>query len=398
MAKMPSMHGGRAKSSPSKIRRREPGGNVGLLTIILVALSLAMFTLSVREGESGFFGSARSVVQTIVSPIRVMGAYMTAPLSGFGNVMRNLTADEKTLSELKEENARLLARNVELEEAEQTARRLEQLLEIRNTYSLQSIAARIISGSLDSWTASVTIDKGSSSGVSVGMPVSNAMGAVGQVIECAASTATVRLLTDEGSSVSAMVHASRAQGMLEGSPDGTLRLSLIRTDQTVNAGDVVVTSGLGGVFPKGLPVGKVATVEKTPGSTYYEIVVEPYYRPDTLEEVLVITSLTEEQQATSADIEDADRPDLEAASGHAVESAKNTEDAEDGETAGDEKSSNGEEDGANATDDAMGNSNERDTDRKGVSTRQGSEEQSEEGDLDAYDTVEDGYDDEYGGL
>ncbi len=392
MAKMPSMHGGRAKSSPSKIRRREPGGNVGLLTIILVALSLAMFTLSVREGESGFFGSARSVVQTIVSPIRMMGAYVTAPLSGFGNVMRNLTADEKTLSELKEENARLLARNVELEEAEQTARRLEQLLEIRNTYSLQSIAARIISGSVDSWTASVTIDKGSSSGVSVGMPVSNAMGAVGQVIECAGSTATVRLLTDEGSSVSAMVHASRAQGMLEGSPDGTLRLSLIRTDQTVNAGDVVVTSGLGGVFPKGLPVGKVATVEKTPGSTYYEIVVEPYYRPDTLEEVLVITSLTEEQQATSADIEDADRPDLEAASGHAVERA------EDGETLEDEDSSKSEDDGTNTADGAMEGSNERGTNRKSGSARQGSEEQSEEGDLDAYDSVEDGYDDEYGGL
>ncbi len=328
MAKMPSMHGGRAKSSPSKLRRSEPGGNAGLLTVVLSAIAILILTLSVREGGEGFFTSARSIVQTIVSPVRMLGGYATAPFSGMGNVVRNLTADEQTLEELKAENARLTARNIELEEAQQTAQRLEELLDLRNTYNLQSIVARIISGPTDSWAFSVVIDKGSVAGVRVGMPVSNAMGAVGQVIECAANTAVVRLLTDEGSSVSAMVQSSRAQGMLEGSANSSLRLTLIRTDQSVNAGDVVVTSGLGGVFPKGLPVGKVATIEKNPGSTYYDITVEPYYRPETLEEVLVVTSLTEEQQATSEDIENADKPDLEAASGHgSLGDAKEKDDA-----------------------------------------------------------------------
>jgi rod shape-determining protein MreC len=125
----------------------------------------------------------------------------------------------------------------------------------------------------------------------------------------------VRLLTDEGSSVSAMVQSSRAQGMLEGSVDGTLRLAYIRTDQTINVGDIVVTSGLGGVFPKGLPLGRVSIVESAPGSSYYDIVVEPFAYPGLLEEVLVVTSLTEGQEATAEDIAIADAADVAAAGG-----------------------------------------------------------------------------------
>lgn len=357
MPKMPSMPGGRAKSSPSKLRRKEPGGNVGLVTAILVAVSLVLFTLSVREGGQGFFGSAKSVVQTIVSPIRIAGGYVVAPLSGMGNVFRNLTADEQTLSELKAENEQLRARNVELEEANQTTQRLEGLLELQNTYNLQSIAARVIAGSSDSWVASVSLDKGSMVGIRVGMPVTNAVGAVGQVIECSGTTSVVRLLTDEGSSVSAMVQSSRAQGMVEGSPDGSLKLTLIRTDQSAKVGDVVVTSGLGGVFPKGLPVGKITSIEKNPGSTYYDIVVEPFFKPQTLEEVLVITSLTEGQEATSEDIVEADKPDLDAASGKPLASDNSNMDVADGNTNqanGDEESSQG---NSNSNSDGSENSN-----------------------------------------
>ena len=103
-----------------------------------------------------------------------------------------------------------------------------------------------------------------------------------------------------------MIQSTRAQGMVEGSADGTLHLNLIRTDQAVNVGDVVVTSGLGGVFPKGLPMGKVTSVNKTPGALYYDIVVEPYSTADSYEEVWVVTSLTSDQQASADDIAEAD--------------------------------------------------------------------------------------------
>ena len=314
MPKMPSMQGSGKKLSPSKIRRSENAG-AGVLTIVLVVVSLVVFTLSVQENGTGVFSTARDVTQTIVSPLRFVGSLVAAPFSGMGNIMRNLTADGQTLSELKQENERLSARNVELEEAEKTAQRLQELLDIRSTYNLQSIAARVISGSTDSWTDTITIDKGSMSGISVGMPVVDLTGAIGQVLSCSAATSTVRLITDEQSSVSAMIQVSRAQGMLQGSIDGTLHLQYIRTDQTVSVGDIVVTSGLGGVFPKGLPIGKVSVVESSPSSSFYEITVEPFGRPENFEELLVVTSLTDEQRVTSEDVAAADAADKKAAAG-----------------------------------------------------------------------------------
>lgn len=278
----------------------------GRQLVICLVLSIVMFTVSVRTGESGPLGVARGAFQTITTPVRYVGTLVSMPFQGLANIFTNLTADQETLSELEAENEQLRTRNAELEEAEQTATRLQALLDLQDTYDLQSTAARIISGSTDSWTSTVTIDKGTSSGLSVGMPVTSSSGVIGQIIECSATTSTVRLVTDESSSVSAMVQSSRAQGMLNGSASGEVTLDMIRTDQTVEVGDTVVTSGLGGVFPKGLPLGKVTSVEKNPGSLYYTIIVSTYARTENYEEVLVITSLTESQIATSEDVAEAD--------------------------------------------------------------------------------------------
>ncbi|MDO4805665.1 MAG: rod shape-determining protein MreC [Coriobacteriales bacterium] len=328
MPTMPSMPTGRNRKTPSKLIKNESGGGAGLLTMVLVIISLVLFTLNVGEGGEGFLTSVGGVAQTIVSPLRMAGAAILSPFVGVGNVVRNLTADEKSLTDLEDEIERLSARNVELEEAEVTARQLQELLDLRSAYNLQSTAAHVIAGATDSWVSSVTLDKGKGAGIEVGMPVTDSAGAVGQVMDSFATTSTVRLITDEGSSIAAMIQSTRAQGMLKGSPDGTLYLSFIRTDQAVEVGDIVVTSGLGGVFPKGLPIGKVSVVDSTPGSTYYSIVVEPYAHVENLEEVLVITSLTKEQRATAEDLQQSDAADMDAASG----SAKTVEKQEDKET------------------------------------------------------------------
>ena len=299
---MPSLRGGTSRAS---IWKRDSDSGVRLL-VACVALSLVMFTLSARESGSGFFTSMRGAFSTVTMPVRYVGAAASVPFQGLGNVFANLTADQQTLSELRQENERLTARNTELEEAEQTAARLQDLLALQSTYSLQSTAARIISGSSDSWTDTVTLDKGSSAGLSVGMPVTDSSGAIGQIIECGTTSSVVRLITDENSGVSAMVQSSRAQGVLKGSADGMLHLTLIGTDQTVDVGDTVVTSGLGGIFPKGLPLGKVISVNKAAGALYYDIDVSPLSSTEGFEEVLVITSLTEGQEATSDDIAAAD--------------------------------------------------------------------------------------------
>ena len=275
-------------------------------------------------GDEGPLGAVRGAFQTVTSPVRYLGATVAAPFRGIGNVVTNLTADQQTLSELRAENDELRARNVELEEAAQTAERLQGLLDLQDANDLQSTAARIISGASDSWSTTVTIDKGTSSGVTAGMPVTASSGVVGQVIDSGPTASTVRMLTDENSSISAMIQSSRVQGMLTGSVTGQLNLTLIGTEQEVNVGDVVVTSGLGGVFPKGLPLGEVTSVESAPGALFLDIVVEPFSHAENYEEVLVITSLTEEQRATAEDIAAADAQDQQGQDDGSADDASDT--------------------------------------------------------------------------
>ncbi|ACV51100.1 rod shape-determining protein MreC [Lancefieldella parvula DSM 20469] len=275
--------------------------------IILSLLSIVLLTVSARMGTAGPLEMVRGGFSTITMPFRMAGSAIAMPFQGIGNIFSNLTADQQTLSDLKAENEQLRSRNAELEETNQSTQRLQGLLDLKNNYNLQSTGARVISGSTDSFNNTIVIDKGTSSGLAVGMPVVDSGGVIGQIIECGSTTSTVRLITDEKSGVAAMVQSSRAQGMLMGSASRQITLNLINTNQKVAVGDTVVTSGLGGVFPKGLPLGKVTSVEAAPGSIYYTIVIEPYGNVSSNEEVMVITSLSEEQKATADDIAEADK-------------------------------------------------------------------------------------------
>lgn len=269
--------------------------------VICCLVSLLLLTFYVREGEAGVIHSIRSGVNTVATPVRMVGAVVATPFNAIGNVFTNLSAPQETLSELKKQNEELTSELAQLTEAEKTAERLESLLGLQSTYNLQSTAARIIGTTGDAWSQTVTIDKGSANGFEIGMPVCNSGGVIGQIIEVSAATSTVRLINDENSGVSAMVQSTRAQGILQGQPDGTLMLSYVPADADVKVGDVIITSGLGGRFPKGLPLGTVSSVSRAANATYYTIVVRAISTAESNEEVLVITSLTDEQAASSED-------------------------------------------------------------------------------------------------
>ena len=305
--------------------------------IILSLLSIVLLTVSARMGAGGPLEMVRGGFSTITMPFRMAGSAIAMPFQGIGNIFSNLTADQQTLSDLKAENEQLRSRNAELEETNQSTQRLQGLLDLKNTYNLQSTGARVISGSTDSFNNTIVIDKGTSSGLAVGMPVVDSGGVIGQIIECGPTTSTVRLITDEKSGVAAMVQSSRAQGMLMGSASRQITLNLINTNQKVAVGDTVVTSGLGGVFPKGLPLGKVTSVEAAPGSLYYTIVIEPYGNVSTNEEVMVITSLSEEQKATADDIAEADKQNTPTA----TNSDSKDKDSKDGSSSSSSSNSSG---------------------------------------------------------
>ena len=295
-------------SGPSQSLGGRPSG-VPRTLVALVVVSLVIFVLGIREGDSGPLHAVRGVFQTVATPVRYVGSAVSSPIAGLGNVVGNLTADSKSLSDLEAENESLKSQVAQLSEYQSEAENLLGLLQLRDTYKLTSTVARVTSQSTDSWSSTITIDKGSGDGFAVGMPVMSSTGVIGQISECGPSSSTVRLVSDENSGVSAKVQGSGAQGQLVGSPDGTLRLTLVRTDQQVNVGDSVVTSGLGGTYPKGLPIGTVSNVSKASGAMYYDITVEPLTRAGNLEEVLVITSVSEEQRATAEDAVAADEQD-----------------------------------------------------------------------------------------
>ena len=271
--------------------------------IVFSLISVLLLTFYIREGEAGPIHAVRSGVTTITSPVRFVGSAVAAPFNAIGNVFSNLTASQDTLDELKKQNEVLKSKVAELSEAQKTAERLE--VGLQSTYNLKSTAARIVGASGDAWTSTVTIDKGSADGLSINMPVTSSAGVIGQIIEVSAKTSTVRLIGDENSGVSAMVQDTRAQGMLQGQPDGTLRLEYVSVDSDVKVGDIIVTSGIGGVFPKGLPLGTVSSVEKSANDVYYTIVVRAQTTAENNEEVLVITSLTDEQSASDEDVSSA---------------------------------------------------------------------------------------------
>lgn len=275
--------------------------------IVLCLVSILLLTFYIREGESGPIHSVRGAVSVVTTPVRVLGSLVATPFNAAGNAMGNLTASQETLSELREQNAELTAQVAELSESKKTSERLESLLNLQSTYSLTSTAARIIGNSSDAWSRAVTIDKGTAAGFSCGMAVCNSGGVIGQIVEVSATTSTVQLITDEGSGVSAMIQSTRAQGMLQGQPDGSLRLSYVSTESDVKVGDIVITSGIGGVYPKGLPLGTVSSVEKSDNDVYYTIVVRAQSTAENNEEVLVITSLTDDQIASDQDVASANK-------------------------------------------------------------------------------------------
>ena len=304
--------GGRYTSSGLHGAKQSTGGRP---LIVLCLVSVLLLTFYLREGESGPLHTVRGAAMTLTSPVRAAGNLLATPFAAVGGAMGDATASQDTLSRLKKENEKLTAKVAELTEAQKTNERLEGLVGLKSTYGLKSTGARIIGTGGDAWSDTVVLDKGTTSGLGKGMPVCGSGGVIGQIVEVSATTSTVRLITDEQSGISAMVQSSRAQGMLQGRADGSLVLSYVSSDADVSVGDIVITSGIGGVFPKGLPLGTVSSVDRDANATYLTVTVRAASTAESNEEVLVVTSVEEDQLASDDDVASAnDVPEGSAAS------------------------------------------------------------------------------------
>ena len=208
-----------------------------------------------------------------------------------------------TLSGFRGENERLRNRIQQLEvernrllEAEATNRRLQQLLEFRSHLPSDSVTASIIGNSASSWFQSCLLDKGSADGVNKGMGVLTPLGVLGQVVSVTGRTAKVLLLTDPSSGIDVLVQRTRARGIVSGSLDYGTILKYVKRSEDVQEGDRLITSGIDGVFPKGLLVGTVIKVRKQQLGLFQLIEVTPAVLASRTEEVLVVHPETSQEK------------------------------------------------------------------------------------------------------
>jgi len=176
------------------------------------------------------------------------------------------------------------------------ATQLEGLLQLRDRTNVQTLAAEVIASSASPDFRTLTIDKGTSAGLKSDMAVIAAAGAVGRVVVPSPGAAKVQLLIDRNAAVGAVIERSRAQGVALGGGDERLRLEYVSEASDVVVGDLVVTSGIDGIYPKGFTIGNVDTVEKS-GPAYKRITVKPAVNFSSLETVLVVLTPSAIKQA-----------------------------------------------------------------------------------------------------
>jgi rod shape-determining protein MreC len=168
--------------------------------------------------------------------------------------------------------------------------RLRRLLDFKNTLPAETIATRVVLHAPTGWFDTLVIDKGNKDGVEPDMALVNDEGIVGRVLNVSDRFSHVLLITDPESSVDALIQRNRVRGILKGKDLNTCVLSYVRSNLDVQSGDLVVTSGKDGIFPKGLRLGIVQKVHENPVNLFLDIEVKPLVRLGTLEEALLLVN------------------------------------------------------------------------------------------------------------
>jgi rod shape-determining protein MreC len=267
------------------------------LTVILAHILLISANVNSRKGvpllEAFTFG-VFSEVQRATSSVAVG--------------VRNVWTGYVDLRRAHAENQELKRQLADVQIAMQTqqaladrARSLEELLQLRSRVQLETTAAAVIGATPPAPTPdfrTVTIDKGTRDGLRPDMAVIAPLGVVGRLIVPALRSAKVQLLVDRNAAAGALIERSRAQGVVLGTGDERLHMDYVSAVADVAVGDVVVTSGIDGIYPKGFVIGKVDAVEKN-GSSFKRISVRPAVDFLSLEEVLVVTTPPAGREGTS---------------------------------------------------------------------------------------------------
>jgi rod shape-determining protein MreC len=245
----------------------------------------------------GIFSEVQRGTMTSVDSVRSVW-------SGYVALRDAQIENEKLKRELQTELQTLQVRLQEERAQAQRAENFRQLLELRQRAGVDTVAAEIIAGPASPDFRDMAIDKGSVDGVARDMAVISPAGVVGRVMLAGRRAARVQMLIDPNAAAGAMIERTRAQGLAAGQGSSLLRMDYVPATADVKQGDLVVTSGIDQVYPKGFVIGTVEAITRGSGS-YHQITVRPAVDFARLEEVLVVTTrpptITAEQIAKEAE-------------------------------------------------------------------------------------------------
>lgn len=219
-------------------------------------------------------------------------------VKSFGNLsglIEDAVSEYVWLRHVREQNedlqlrvATLERKVIEYQEAYIENLRLRRLLDFRSTIQGEAVASQVVVHDMTGWFQTLIVDKGFRDEIAPDMPVVNDEGVIGRILDVSDHHARVLLITDPGSSVDAIVQRNRVRGILSGKDANGCVLKYIRGNLDVQVGDLIITSGKDGLFPKGLRLGVVQGIFKDPVDLFQKIEVKPLVRLSALEELLII--------------------------------------------------------------------------------------------------------------
>ena len=253
---------------------------------IVAGVCLVLLTLQMR-GRASLASETLALVTTPVQTVLARINRATLGVWGTYRDWKNVRSDNRRL---REEAQRLRVEALRVSETDAENQRLRRLLALKVSLPLETMAGEIIAREWGGWVRSLTVNRGRADDVRRLTAVISPDGLVGRVVDVRPGAAVVQVLTDPTSTVGAHAVRTRTPGVVEGEPRGTIRFKYMARDgSALQAGDLVVTSGLGGLFPRGIPVGRVRAIDDRGSALFSFATLEPAVNFAKIDEVLLVT-------------------------------------------------------------------------------------------------------------
>lgn len=231
----------------------------------------------------------RGIVMAALAPVQIAASRLVDGAAGVVHDYIDLVGVRRDNAKLRIELAREQARNAQLAELEVENRHLGNLLDLKRALGLKAAAANVIGADASGLARTLVLEGGSEQGFAPEMAVLSTAGVVGKLIAVGPSSSRVLLINDHNSALDAFDQRSRVRGIIAGVVDDGLVMKYVDRSDDVKPRDTIVTSGLGGVFPRGLLVGQVASVRREGPGLFLTVKVAPAVDFRRLEQVLVVT-------------------------------------------------------------------------------------------------------------